>query len=252
MTEKQELKRVIDFLEVLGNKEEDEVTSLMYQEPGEYARLLVAMGALITKASGNLNKNYETVTALEYCSKYDKDRYEICHIKHSLGVDILLKDKETLKEQAIEVKHSMTTKENTYKSNWNFKVDSKLHFTCKRDPTLQHITLLINDIYRKQTNGFSYLVARHGKEFLAGYEVSGAFMSLYCAKKLISATCSTVNLGCERCDKCCQYHRIVHMQEWDQELEKRITASNQPFQHRLTYFTDKEWLQIMKKINSKC
>ena len=250
--EQQKLKDVIDFLETLGSKEEEDLSSDMDQHPIEYARLLIAMGALSTKASGNLNKNYETVTVLEFAAKYDKEKYEVSHVKHSLGVDILIKNKETCEEHSVEVKHSLTTKSTGYKTNWNFTVDAKLHLRCKREPTAQHISLLMNDIYRKQKNGFSYLVSRTGKDFLASYEVSGAFMTLYCVKKLITATCSVVNLGCQRCATCNQYHRLVHIQQWGVELEKRITASKQPFQYRLTYFTPLEWIQITKIIKSKC
>lgn len=247
-----ELKRVIVYLETLGDKDEKELWKLMDDDPVEYARLLVAVGSLATKAAGSLSKLYEKVTALELTSQYDTEKYEVRHIAHSYGADVCIINRETKEEECIEVKHSMTTKGKHYHTNWNFTVDDKLLLACKREPTnTEHIASLINSIYRKQHNGVCYLASRSGKDSLQHYEVSGAFISLYCVKKVLATFTKTVNLGCDRCILCNHYHRIVHLAQWGRILEKRILASGETFAHNLNYFSIVEWSRIMSPVPSK-
>ena len=248
------LNQVTLFIEALSNKDEEAVWAQMHQSPEEYARLLISMGALVTKAAGNLNKLYELVTTLELDAKYDKEEVVLCHVKHGYGADIIVKNRETLEEQCgIEVKHSMTVAKNHYKTNWNFTVESRELLAYKRDPTTERLGLIIGSLYKKQANGITCLVARTGTELLQSYEVSGCFIALYCARKLIVSINKVVNLGCDRCGVCGHYHRVHHLQKWAKTLDERITASGRPFEYRFDYFTNMEWLAILNtRVKAQC
>lgn len=246
------LNRVIEYLEGLGEKDEETLSVAMHQQPKEYARLLVAIGALTTKACGQLNKIFEVVTTLELCTERDGDQYEVRHVKHEYGADIVITNKETLVEESIESKHSMTVKSDRYKTDWNFTVNGSDRTAYQREQTPERLAVLIGSLYKKQSNGVTYLSARTGKELLHHYQVSGAFIALYCAKKLTTASCNSVNLGCQRCDLCGHYHRALSLQAWGKELELRILAQGKPFEYTLGYFTDVQWRNILKAIPSQC
>ena len=147
----------------------------------------------------------------------------------------------------------MTRKNGDYRTNWNFKLDARLLLQCKK-PTCDEkdIALLIDSIYRKQSNGVVCLVARCATTRLNCYKLSGAFVALYCVKSLLKASCDTLNMGSKRCQKCQHYHRIQHLSTYGEELEKRISASNRPFERRLTYFTENEWKTILKTVLTQC
>lgn len=247
-----ELKRVIDFLEVLGDKEEDDLCTLMHSNGKEYARLLVAIGSLTTKACGNLNKIYELVTTLEICAEKDTIKYEVRHVKHEYCADIVITNRETLEKESIESKHSMTIKGDRYRTDWSFVVNASDQHAYKREPTSERLCVLIDSIYSKQSNGLTYLTVRTGKELLHRYEVNGYFIALYCAKKLTTASCNSVNLGCQRCEVCGHYHRVLSLQAWGKELASRILAQGKAFQYTFAYFTPVEWQAIFKLVPSRC
>lgn len=248
-----ELDRVIAYLEALGDKEETELCTLMNKDSKTYARLLVAIGSLTTKAAGNANKIYELVTALELQSEYDSEKYEICHVKHKYGADIVIKNKETLEEKSIDLKHSMTVKgeKDKYHSSWNMSVNLHLQRAYQNEPTQERLAILIDTVYKKLNNGVASLIARRERELLNHYEIDGHFMALYCAKKLSTASCNAVNMGCDRCVACGHYHRAFHLQAWGEELAARILA-NGPFVHTFAYFSRTEWSAICGRVDSQC
>lgn len=246
------LNRVIEHLETLGNKDEETLSIEMHQQPKEYARLLVAISALTTKACGNMNKVFEMVTTLELCLERDGEKYEVRHVKHEYGADIVITNKETLVQEAIESKHSMTVKSDRYKTDWNFTVRGSDRHAYQREPTPERLAVLIGSLYKKQSNGVSCLSARTGTELLHHYQVSGAFIALYCAKKLMTASCNSVNLGCQRCVVCGHYHRALSLQAWGKELESIILVGGKPFEYTLAYFTDDQWRNIFRAIPSQC
>lgn len=246
-----ELDKVIAYLEALGDKEEADLYTLMRKDCKEYARLLVAIGSLATKAAGNMNKIYELVTALGLHAKYDSEKYEVCHVKHKYGADIVIKNKETLEEESIEVKHSMTVKGKKYHSNWNMSTNPHYQHAYQREPTPERLATLIESIYKKLDNGVGHLTARTERELLHRYEISGYFMALYCAKKMSTASCNNVNMGSDRCAVCGHYHRALHLRAWGEELEARILVHG-AFVPTFAYFTSLEWDAIFERVQSQC
>lgn len=242
----------INFLEKLSEQDEGIVQTRMHNDPVQYTKLLVVMGSLIHKSAGSLAKMYEMVTTLELCTERDGDKYEVRHVKHEYGADIVITHKETLVQESIESKHSMTVKSDRYKTDWNFTVSGSDQHAYQQEPTQERLAVMIGSLYKKQSNGVSYLSARTGTELLHHYEVSGTFIALYCAKKLTTASCNNVNLGCQRCDVCGHYHRALSLQAWGKELELRILAQGKPFEYTLAYFTDVQWRNIFKAIPSQC
>jgi len=248
-----ELNRVIVYLDALGDREEADLCALMHKESKDYARLLVAIGSLATKASGSLSKLYEMVTALELSAEYDSEKYEICHVKQKNGAHISIKNKETLEEKSIDLKHSMTVKgeKDKYHSSWNMSVNLYLQRAYQNEPTQERLVILIDTIYKKLDNGVASLVARTERELLNRYDIDGHFMALYCAKKLSTASCNAVNMGCDRCAVCGHYHRAFHLRAWGEELVARILA-NGPFVYTFAYFSPDEWKAICGRVDSQC
>lgn len=246
-----DLAKTILFIESLASKEEKELCDLMYASPQEYAQLLKSIGALVDKAAGNLNKLYEVVTQLELSQEYNKETHELKHIKHKYGADLVLVNLETQEEQAFEIKNSIVKKTKDYKSNWLFSVNEKLLRRYQDKRKLADLENLIGSIYEKQKNGVTAFIARCGSERLNFYKMSGAFVALYCVKKLIQSSAHSINLGSERCPLCQHYHRILYLQHYSQELDKRIALSGEPFKYKFDYFNAKEWRDILKQVQGK-
>jgi len=245
-----ELLKVTECIELLANLDEKTLTIMMNTSPKEYARLLIAMGALIDKAAGNLNKLFEVVTALELADEYDRETYEIVHVKHEYGTDLRIINKATKEAQGVEIKTSVVKKgkDTSYQANWLFTLSASLVKKYRAKSNDKNLALLIGSVYEKQENGVTCFVARYGTERINHYKVDGAFIALYCAKKLVEGNDATINFGAKRCKKCAEYHRIQHMMYWAEKLRKRIERSGKPFEYRLDYFTDNEWPDILKAI----
>jgi len=244
------LPETIERLEWLAAQDEHDLTVLMNKDPLEYARLLMAMGALIDKACGSLSKLYEMVSALELTSEYSKEKYDIIHVKHEYGADIRILNKETQDEEAFEIKTSVVKAGLKHKSNWNFKLNIGVLTRYREHRQEQDLKSLIGSVYEKQKNGVTCFVARCGTERINCYKMSGAFVALYCVKKLINASSDTINFGSERCPTCHHYHRMQYLQEYGKRLDTLILESGKPFEYRLDYFDSKQWAIILKCVRT--
>lgn len=244
----EELLKVTLLIELLAKQDEKDLTALMNAAGPEYARLLIAIGALVDKAAGNLNKLFELVTALEL--KAEEGYKEIVHVKHEYGADLLVTDNETGEQQGFEIKNSVVKVLKSYRSNWLFNVNDNLISRYRVEKRNDDLKLLIGSIYEKQKNGVTCFVARSGTERLNCYKISGAFVALYSVKKLIDLKSSSVNFGSERCFRCKQYHRMQHLQVYAMVLDGYIKESGKPFEYRLDYFNDIQWDTVLKSIES--
>jgi len=242
------LDATIQFLEKLSAEDEAVVCDRMHKNAVKYTRLLVAMGSLVDKSAGSLSKLYELVARLEMAKEYDSEVYEIRHVKHEYGADIVIKERETNLEQAIEIKTSIVKQNKKFVSNWNFALPVNELRQYKLNQTAENLAPLLSSVYSKQRDGKTLLIARHETSNLAQYAVSGAFISLYLVKKLKEKS----NLGSEICNQCKEYHRAQRLVKHGEELDKRIKESGKPFEYRFDYFTDLEWLDILRAIPSQC
>lgn len=222
---------VITAIEQLGEMDEDALSSLIDSDKQTYLRLLMAVGALVTKCSGNLNKLYEKTTELSL-SIADTKR-EVQHVRHSYGPDLRVKDEETGLFVDEEIKSSVVKKgkKGDYKSNWIFSVSG--------DATLESLS--------KKYSGTVRLLAINGIKVFKEYLLSGRFVSLYIAKcisrrkeeeKTKKDGSFVINLGGAYCEKCDTYHRITKYIQYDTLLNERDNDAS---------FTSEEWNDLLKR-----
>ena len=246
----EQLESATAALELLAGQDEHQLTLLMNANRDVYIKLLRAVGAFTEKAAGNVNKIYEIVTALELSSEFSVEKYEIVHVKHEYGADVRILDKETQQQQALEIKTSLVKTSKRYKTNWLFTLNTDLLRRYREQRCAEDLKSLIRSVYEKQQNGVTCFVARHGTQKINDYRLSGAFVALYCVKKLINATSSSINFGSDRCEKCCHYHRIVHLRDYANRLDLVIKQSGKPFEYRLDYFDSREWSLILRRVDT--
>ncbi len=117
------LESLVKNLELLNLSTESELTNASYKDKKEYYQLLMAMGSLITKTCGNLNKIYEKTTELSLLLQYEEESESssVEHVKHSYGSDLVITNKDGAKID-VEVKMSTVSEDLGYKSNWMFTI----------------------------------------------------------------------------------------------------------------------------------
>lgn len=219
---------MITAIEHLGEMDEEALSSLIDGDKETYLRLLMAVGAFVTKCSGNLNKLYEKTTELSL-SIADTKR-EVQHVRHSYGPDLRIKDEETGLFVDEEIKSSVVKKgkKGDYKSNWVFSV--------AEDATLESLS--------KKYSGTVRLIAINGTKVFKEYLLSGRFVSLYIAecisrrKEEKKERSFVINLGGAYCEKCDTYHRITKYIQYDTLLNERDNDAS---------FTSEEWNDLLKR-----
>lgn len=205
---KQEL---LTELEKLSEMDEESLSLLCDTDKENSLRLLMALGSIITKTCGSHTKLHEKTTQLRLAIA----GAESVHVKHSYGADLRVKDPESGHFIDVEVKSSDVKKGKSYKSSWNFKIDSKA--------TLE--TLRLN------YSGDVRFTAIYNNTVLADYLLSGRFVALYLSKCLANGK-NAVNMGSTYCEHHKTYHRMEKFIRYDALLKGHDD------------FTDQQWLDL--------
>jgi hypothetical protein len=248
---------VADFLRLLSLLGEDGLEKVLEEDRPASIALLQAMGQFIIVSSGNLNKLYEKITALELREKYktqEDGAVVVTHVKHSYGPDIVLTKENGEAIADFEVKTSFVDCAKVYHSNWPFTIDPYLCSQYKeaaRDKVKNASLLLeieqkmILSLYKKMKNGVTLFVARSIEGKLNEYEVDGLFIALFCIKKVLTSIGGTVNFGCDRCTSCHHYHKMLHLQQCAQRVVQDQTLRASP---QLSCLSEEEWKLALKRI----
>jgi|WetSurMetagenome_2_1015567.scaffolds.fasta_scaffold05215_9 hypothetical protein len=241
---------IIAALEKLNFLSDEELSNQIAEAPKQYGHLFLTMAQFLSKSCGNINKIYEMALSLEFCEAYDKEKYTITHVKNEYGADIVIMDKKTGIRIEVEVKSSAVKKKNNYHTNWNFTLNSDLCEQYYKEDNLEKKheleKALIDSLHNKMKNGFVVLQAMHGNQKLAEYKLTGVFMSFFCVTKiLLSEKSHNLNLGCDRCKDCGEYHRITILQKYEKLLSERIILlSGGVFKHNFEYFDSTELAEL--------
>lgn len=236
----------------------EELEQRLGEVPRQYALLLETMGEFTVKSCGNLNKLYEATVVPALRDNYEEKDYDIRHVKHSYGTDLVVTHRRTREEFGIDVKHSVVCASKKYRSNWCFELSLKAVKACYKETDVvkraELVNSLVQSVQRRMPNGFALFIARYGDEKLAHYMVSGNFIAYYCVTKALRANSYNVNLGSARCTTCGHYHRMLHLAKYGVLLAKRVeeqTGGVFIFQH--PYFSEDEVALIFNGVqNSQC
>lgn len=219
----------ITMIEDLGAMDEGALEKLVDNDKETYLRLLMAIGALINKSCGNLNKLYEKTTQLDLSIKNGGDNDNVIHVKHSYGADIRVKDEETGLYVDGELKTSVVWKKDRHKANWIFCIPS--------DATYETLKIKYSGTVR--------LTAIWGNTIFKSYLLSGRFVALYMARCVASLHESKsvlkINMGGCYCETHDTYHRIAKYLKYDALLKRADDV----------VLTEDEWTDILKK-ETKC
>jgi len=185
--------------------------------PAETLRLLMAIGAIITKTCGSHTKLHEKTTQL----RLTLGGTESVHVKHSYGADLRIKEGDAFID--VEVKSSDVKKGASYKTNWVFQVSATA--------TLESLS--------RQYSGEVRLVAIYGNTVLASYTLSGRFISQYLMRCLTRRPGKrlTVNLGAIYCEHHKTYHRIEKYMRYDLLTKERA-------------LTEEEWHDLFSTVTA--
>jgi hypothetical protein len=220
----------------------------MANHPDKAALLLIEMGRFLTKYCGNMNKMYESVFVLNELEKQKKSSdgpssIKISHVKHTYGPDIIIANNENGIDQGYEIKTSQANKEKNYRVNWMINVDNTGDFKKA-----------YHSVYNHMKNGCIVLIAMYDGLVLNQYVINGHFISLYLAKSSLKSKVKVerhvMNLGSERCSICEKYHRMEHIEKYAKSFIDKMDKN--PFDIDYEYFSEQEWKDILKSIQSEC
>jgi hypothetical protein len=232
------------FININKNYSEEQLEAYFLKNPEESIKLLNNIQWFLQKVCQNPNRINEKISLLT--ESLNKD-LTIIHNKDSYGPDLILTD-QTNKIMLVEEKTSLTTKKKKFKSNFNFSISNKFINRLDNENTEK----IIKSIYEmKVRKGYVIFNVKYEDNLLFTKKISGEFISLLITKMCLKTNTLKINLGCQFCDKCKQYHRIMHLSLYDQILKERIEKDQ--FVYKLDYFTETEWEDILnKRIPSKC
>lgn len=238
-----DLKKTLVFIN--KNISDEDIELYFLDNPKESEELFNNLQWFLQRTCGNTNRINEKISFIKE-SNTRKD-VTIIHNKESYGPDIVYFDENTNDECFIEEKTSLVTKKRKFRANFNFKFSNEF----KNNLNEENIPFIIEDFYTsKVKNGYVILNVKYESDLLFTKKISGEFISLLLTKLSLKNQSACINIGCNICDICLSYHRILHYKKFDKILKNRI--GKEKFQFKLDYFDEKEWIEILAKIPSKC
>ena len=218
----------IATIERLAEMDEDELALLVDADRETYRRLLMATGAFITNACGNLNKLYEKTAQLTLMLE-DVGR-EVIHVKHEYGADLKISDAST-GGVFIDGEHKSSVvrkkKKEEYKTSWMFTI-------VVTEDTLADLCLKYSGMVRFEAV-LKTSVFKH-------YTLSGPFVANYISRVIASKKAGdkvAVNMGGSYCASHDTYHRMEKFVKYD----SLFTTNGS--------LTDDEWKAVFERV-AKC
>ncbi len=232
------------LVKINTNLTDIDIESYFLNNPKESEELFNNLQWFLKRTCGNPNRINEKILFIK--ESHSKGNLTVIHNKESYGPDIVIFDDEN-NDCFIEEKTSLVIKKNKFKANFNFKFPSEFKDKLNKENSNK----LIENFYtNKVKNGHLTLNIKYQTETLFSSNISGEFISLLLTQLALKNQTCCINLGCNRCDICLSYHRILHYIKFDKILKNRI--GKEKFQFKLEYFNEDEWKEILAKIPSKC
>lgn len=199
----------------------------------EIVQILQAPLCLLTKLI--VPNVHQKVNEIIYISQQMKTEDTLLLNQQQHGADITLLSKKTGCSASIEHKRSIC-KSKTGRCNFNWPLPSRnLPTDERRKKLLQSIR---NKTGGKEGHAILEVVNGLGKP-LASYKLSGDFLLGYFSR-IALGKCDNHNLGCSRCKKCEDFHRLKKFQ-W---LSNKLEVAGR--------LTDDEWRLATGKTDSSC
>jgi len=239
-----DLKKTLVFIN--KNLSDEDIELYFLDNPKESEELFNNLQWFLQRTCGNTNRINEKISFIKESNL--RKGVTIIHNKESYGPDIVYFDNENNNNECfIEEKTSSVKKKTNFKANFVFKFSDEV----KNDIKNENIAFIIEKFYTsKVKNGYVILNVKYESDLLFTKKISGEFISLLLTKLSLKHQSVCINIGCQICDKCLSYHRILHYKKFDKILKNRI--GKEKFQYKLDYFDEKEWIDILAKIPSKC